>query len=396
MKSLRILLINKYASVTGGADKHCLDLASLLEAGGHRVSLLASGPTAYSGIQCVVIPSNVTHVQRDELALPQAAKVAMSSLWNPSAAAATKALISTFKPDLVHVHKLYPQLSVAPVAVASVGNTPVVQTVHDYEFVSASPVDHTARSRDHAESRGSYRVLNSTLFQVKRRVHVPRVSKWIAVSRRVRDIYAANGIAATVLPNFTELPADIPAFAQRDGVLYVGRLAPEKGVADVVCSAEASPRIAHTIVGDGPERPSIEAAAARLANLTFLGPLDKSAVDSRIAGARLLLMPSLWQEPGPLTALEGLAHGTPVIAYPNGGLAEYVEDSRGGLVVPQCSEDLAKAVGTLYADRRQWDAASAHAREAAERVHSPDRYVKAIEAIYREAIHDHRPRRLQR
>jgi glycosyltransferase involved in cell wall biosynthesis len=217
------------------------------------------------------------------------------------------------------------------------------------------------------------------------------VSGWVAVSRRVRDIYAAGGIAAAVLPNFTEPRTDVPGFARREGVLYVGRLAPEKGIAHVVRSAEASPRIAHAIVGDGPERAMVEAAAGRLANLSFLGPLEKSEVESRIAGARLVLMPSLWQEPGPLTALESLANGTPVIAYPNGGLAEYVDDSQGGLVVEEGGGELADAVRTLYADRGRWEAASKRARRAAARVHSPARYAEAIEAIYLQAMYDNRP-----
>ena len=50
-------------------------------------------------------------------------------------------LVREFRPDVVHAHKLYPQLSVAPVVVAARHRVPVVQTLHDFELVSASLLD---------------------------------------------------------------------------------------------------------------------------------------------------------------------------------------------------------------------------------------------------------------
>jgi glycosyltransferase involved in cell wall biosynthesis len=385
---LRILLVNKFAEITGGADRHCLDLARVLEERGHAVSLLASGPEPDFALDRTLVSSNVTHHDRDGLGGLKAARVAASSLWNPSAASAATGLISAFKPDVVHLHKLYPQLSVAPAVVASRLGVPVVQTVHDYEFVSASPVDHTGQRYDQGESRLSYRVLNTTLFQAKRWFHVPAVCKWISVSRSVRDVYARHGLVSAVIPNFTDPFKDPPRFADRDGVLYVGRLTPEKGVDHVIRSAELLPSLPHAIAGGGPMQAEVEAAEQRLPNLSFLGHLAKDQVDSRIADARLLVMPSLWQEPGPLTALEALAKGTPVIAYANGGLGEYVADSEGGLVVPPQSEELVRAVSALYADRELWGQASSRARAAAASTHSAEAYGDAIEIIYLSAIRD--------
>jgi hypothetical protein len=59
----------------------------------------------------------------------------MRAIWNREAAAAMRSLIRTRKPDLVHVHKLYPQLSVAPLIVAGRAGIPVVQMLNDYELI---------------------------------------------------------------------------------------------------------------------------------------------------------------------------------------------------------------------------------------------------------------------
>jgi hypothetical protein len=145
--------------------------------------------------------------------------VARKALWNSQAAAVTRKLIDEFRPNLLHVHKLYNQLSVAPVVVASGANIPVVQTLHDCEFISASPFDHRGRWLDRDEVTLSYRLLNSAAFLVRRYVHRPRVSAWISVSRYVAERHATRGIVSTVLPNFvTGIDGEPnPGFDERRG-----------------------------------------------------------------------------------------------------------------------------------------------------------------------------------
>ena len=62
-------------------------------------------------------------------------------------------LIERFRPQVVHAHKLYPQLSGAPVIAAARAKLPIVQTLHDYEFLAASYLDHRGRWIDRDESR---------------------------------------------------------------------------------------------------------------------------------------------------------------------------------------------------------------------------------------------------
>ena len=151
-------------------------------------------------------------------------------------------LIRQFRPDVVHVHKAYVQLSVAPVVVAARHGVPIVQTAHDYEFISASPVDSTGGRWDRNESRFSYRALNSTTMLARRFVHRPRVSRWIAVSRDLARSYREKaGIEMAVIPNFTEPSGCAGSLLARSGVVFVGRLSREKGVEHVLEAARTTP-----------------------------------------------------------------------------------------------------------------------------------------------------------
>ena len=239
-------------------------------------------------------------------------------------------LIQRFRPQVVHAHKLYPQLSAAPLVVAARAGVPIVQTLHDYEFMSASYLDHRGGWIDHDERRVSFRALNAATFATRRWVHSPRVDAWIANSGYVARRYATRGLTSTVLAAFVE-PIDrpVPGFAERAGAAFVGRLHEEKGVRDVIALAGALPGIDVRVAGHGPLEGEVAAAARRLENLEFVGKLDRDGVFDLLMRARVCLMPSRWQEPGGIAALEAMAVGTPVVAFASG---------RAGRVRRRCSE----------------------------------------------------------
>jgi glycosyltransferase involved in cell wall biosynthesis len=297
-----------------------------------------------------------------------------------------KRLLGDYRPDVVHAHKLYPQLSVAPIVEAARARIPVVQTLHDFELISGSALDARGGWRDDDESRLRYRVLNSSTFPVRKRVHVPRVSAFVSVSRYVARVYRAHGIASVVLPNFLTASGNgsraPSAFADRDGIVFVGRLQPEKGVADVVELARRLSDIPVTIAGAGELDGYVAKHAKQLDNLTATGFLGSEELSELMRHARLAVVPSRWQEPAGLTPIEAMAQGTPVVAYANGGLAEYVADAGGGRVVPADVENLIETCAELYADTETWTKLSRCALAAVEGTHSRDRYAEAIERVY--------------
>ncbi|RYY43105.1 MAG: glycosyltransferase, partial [Sphingomonadales bacterium] len=114
----------------------------------------------------------------------------------------------------------------------------------------------------------------------------------------------------------------------RDGdLVFVGRLVSDKGV-DVILRAMALPPLAFarlTIVGQGPERSSLGALAAELGladRVRFVGARTGAELRRTFAAHRVLVVPSVWEEPFGIVALEGLACGCEVVVARSGGLPE--------------------------------------------------------------------------
>jgi glycosyltransferase involved in cell wall biosynthesis len=347
---VRILVANKYAHVTGGADRYCLELTALLREAGHDVRWLSTAS-----------PANAEHEGAFVAPRPAAA------LWNRAAAAAAARELRGFRPDVVHCHKLYPHLSVAPVVLAARAGVPVVQTAHDYELCSP------------ARSGGLHkRSAEALLFPVKRRVHVPRVARFVAPSEHVAAALHASRIEAAVVEHFVRAQVDVSGFDARAGVLFAGRLVPEKGLDDVLRLARELPDLDVAVAGAGP----LEGRVRTAARIRYVGPLEPGAVVAALGRARVVVVPSRWAEPAGLVALEAMSAGTPVAAYAVGGLAEYVDAAVTGF------DALRDAVRTLHDDRAAWERRSAAALEAVRTRFTPERHLAGLEAVYRSAAGD--------
>jgi glycosyltransferase involved in cell wall biosynthesis len=159
-----------------------------------------------------------------------------------------------------------------------------------------------------------------------------------------------------VIPYTTSLPdvTPVPGSAAQDGtgpVLFVGRLVERKGVAHLIEAiarlgpAEGGPRL--EIVGDGPERPGLEALARQLdvANrVVFRGKVSPEELQASYARAAVCVLPSVLDARGDteglgVVLLEAMNHGTPVIASRIGGIPDIVEDGVSGLLVPPGDAD---------------------------------------------------------
>ena len=138
---------------------------------------------------------------------------------------------------------------------------------------------------------------------------------------------------------------------RRNFALMLGRVCPEKGVHLALDAARAAgislliggavfPYPAHQDYFAAEIRPLLDAQRR------YLGPLGFARKRRLLAAARCLLVPSLVAETGSLVAMEALACGTPVIAFPNGALADVVEDGRTGFLVRD-TPGMAAAIGRV-------------------------------------------------
>jgi glycosyltransferase involved in cell wall biosynthesis len=156
---------------------------------------------------------------------------------------------------------------------------------------------------------------------------------------------------------------------------------------DLLEAAALVPHAIFVLAGDGPERPALEAQARSLGiegRVRFLG--HRTDIPQLLAVSDLFVLPSLY-EGLPLSVLEAMAAGKPVIATQIGGTSEVVTDGETGLLVkPRDSNALAAAIQRLLTDQ---DLANRLARSALDRVRhefSSDVMVRRVSRIYQDLL----------
>jgi glycosyltransferase involved in cell wall biosynthesis len=145
-------------------------------------------------------------------------------------------------------------------------------------------------------------------------------------------------------------------------VLFVGRLAERKGVRYLIDAVAALPRELQphlTIIGDGPERPALDAQTRALHaedRVTFLGWVTPEQLDAAYAAASVFVLPAVVDARGDteglgMVLLEAMTYTVPVISTPLGGVTDIVQDDRTGLLVPpNDAAALAAAIVRLATD----------------------------------------------
>lgn len=220
--------------------------------------------------------------------------------------------------------------------------------------------------------------------------------RWI---RRAENISISTAIAKSlpvssrVIPD----PYDASVFHMRRDIerngelIFVGRLVSDKGV-DVLLNAlkllqaqGIRPKL--TIVGDGPERPLLEQFVAEknlAAQVRFLGQRQGRELNHLLHQHRVLVVPSRWEEPFGIVALEGIACGCAVIGTQGGGLPSAVGPC--GVTVPNGdANSLAQAIAAMLADEGARRACLVRAEQHL-KLHHPANVAEKYLAVFEEAM----------
>lgn len=169
-----------------------------------------------------------------------------------------------------------------------------------------------------------------------RRSHVHRLKKFsldladqvIACSEAIRRDSCSR---ACVIgnPYNSDLFRIVFDVSRSNSIVFLGRLVSDKGV-DLLLKALAlfpRPRPLLTIIGSGPEEATLQLLVQELEmadTVTFLGPLRGETLVHELNAHEVMVVPSLWEEPFGVVALEGLACGCVVLASDGGGLPDAV------------------------------------------------------------------------
>jgi glycosyltransferase involved in cell wall biosynthesis len=377
---MRVLQLHTRYRTPAGEDSVVDNEADALRRGGHDVRRLV-----------VENPSGTAAAIRD----------LSRCLHNRPVADLVRAEISAFSPDIVHVHNTWFAMSSAAISTAAAGGVPVVMTVHNYRLgcisanlyrdgdvctacVGRSPL----RGVLHGCYRDSRALSAVQAIEVaatrSRRVLDRHVARFIAPSQFFADRLVDIGVSAdrlAVKAHFTADPGPRPAPpAASTEILYVGRLAPGKGVESLVEAWPMVERADHlTIIGDGP----LELTDAAADGVEIAGWMDRAAVRRRLLTARALVMPSEWYEPFGMVLIEAMSAGLPIIATTTAAARGII--GPGAILVPPHRPDaLAAAISEL--DDATVDEVGAINRRRFEECYTEAIGLAALESLYTSVI----------
>ena len=321
----------------GGTERVVHELVVELVRRGHHVTTFASGDSEVPGAHVVTVPR----------ALRPAGVTEGGLAWTVATAMAVLGRAADF--DVIHSH-----LDILSPLLAAASPVPVVATFH-------GRIDHPAVGEALAGGHGHY----------------------VAISRHQASTRPDVAWADVIHHGLTL--RDAPFERRRgEGLVFVGRVSPEKGVVDAIQIALRAGRPLRIIAKVGPHpheqayfadvvRPALAAAGS---TVEFMGELEGRARDEIVAASWATLMPGAWPEPFGLVAIESLACGTPVLARRVGALPEVIREGVDGFFGDDVEHlgNLVERIGEL--DRR------AIRRGALERFNA-GRMTDRYEALYR-------------
>ena len=373
-----------------------------------------SGEEAVVDSQIKLLRANGHHVityfrSSEELETIRNAKLKafFSAFYNPRSIREIKELFEKTKPDLVHIHNLYPLISAAILPVIKKMEIPIVMTVHNYRLLCPNGLFFN-KGEICEKCTGLGKELNcitnnceGSLFKStgyaarnfwarKKEYYLTNVDLFLCLTEFQKKKLVANGFVkekCEVLPNFynreiKELDYNI---ADRNYVAFAGRISPEKGIPLLLEAAKKLPHIPFQLSGGIREGYLEELEIPK--NVTLSGMLSSKELSNFYGNARFLVLPSIWYEGFPMVFPEAMAHKLPIIAPRMAGYPEIAEDNFNGLLFETGNTDLlAKTIDKLWNNHEKSKKLSLNGFEKVKNKYSSEVYCKQLESVYIQLI----------
>ncbi|WP_063763734.1 glycosyltransferase [Actinoplanes subtropicus] len=310
---MRIAMVHSSFAIRGGAEQYVRDLTGALRGRGHDVQVF-SRDSVHADPADRAVHARVSDRLGGRSNALRKAFTHLGDVADPTGLSLSD--IRAFAPDLVHVHN-WQGLGALPLARLARAY-PICHTVHDYAL--ADPNNALA-------NRGRSTALDAAL-QLRSAWLVGRFRRvtllWPAERTREiveRHVPAARGLPGRVVP--LAVPEEGPPPVWRRGhtgtFLFLGALSPHKGVDLMLdawrsAAALAPPGARLLVAGDGPLRDLLAATARDVPSVRPLGFLDAAGKQAALQEAGWLLFPSQWAENFPISCVETLRAGRPILA----------------------------------------------------------------------------------
>jgi glycosyltransferase involved in cell wall biosynthesis len=381
---MKVLIAHNSYQRPGGEDVVVQQEARMLEAAGHTIIRLQR-----------------SNAELERLGAVKKALIPLASIWSFDSYRRMRRLIEDHQPEVVHIHNTHMMLSPSILHACAEAGVPTVCTIHNWRRLcpcstqfhrGCGPVKPLRCVLD-----GGYRgsvpataavALSTSLHEA---LGTWRFVHHIAISRFVKRRFETTLTAPIhVKPHFV---SPDPGFSTQDGgyALFAGSLSEEKGVATLLQAWSMLKKpIPLLMAGSGPMQATVEAWARnhgiRSGLHLPLGQIGRNHLLQLMRGATFLVIPSQWDEPFGMVAIEALACGVPVIASDAGALPEIIQDGVSGMIFSKKDPaELAEKAALLWSDRRLRRRLSEGARGSYLLHYTEEKNYSQLMSIYRSA-----------
>jgi glycosyltransferase involved in cell wall biosynthesis len=323
---------------------------------------------------------------------------ALGPLYSPTGVRRFKSLLRGEHPDVVHLHNVFPLISPAVVGVAKAAGVPIVQTVHNYRHVCVNGLlfrdghtcDDCVRHRVpypavlHGCYRGSRpQSAAMALGQTRHGRTWRMVDLFVARTPFMAHRLLAMGLEEkqiTVLPSWAPDPGKHTS--PGNDFLYLGRLEEAKGVNLLFEAWRRGGSHSNRklrIAGTGPLEGQIRSMARTEDNVDYIGYLDRDGAAAAMRRCGVVVVPSLSYEACPLTVIEALAYGRPVVVNRGTSIASAVSNDFAWCIKPTV-DSWREAINTIRQD--DVDARGLAARRHYEATCTPSAALNSLVGIY--------------
>ena len=397
---MRIVLVNNYLFLKGGAERVFLDQADLFRRKGHEVFLFSQkDPANFQD------PSEKWFPPGDGLrskGLAAGPLGVLRFIYNRANREAFRGFLREVRPDLIHAHNLYGGLTTAVLDAAADEGIPWVLTLHDYKLISPSPnlMSREEPCRDCLVNPGTFRCVlrkchrgsfatttvyySETWFNRHFRKYGSAAALIAPSSFMARKVIEAGWEKERVhvVPNALDPAFFEPSTGRGTYFLFAGRLSDEKGVAFLLESWKGV-KGELVLAGEGESLDRYKKMTEGLSGVRFVGKKDPAQMKELFRNCMAVVVPSLWHENASMTVLEAMAHGKPVVATRMGGLPEQVQDGVNGfLVEPGDRTALVAALTQLTSEVGLVETLGKNARRIFEKQFDNEGYYSALLKVY--------------
>lgn len=401
---MKILHINKFFDYNGGAEVYLHRVMERQVDSGHEVHVLSTRSSKNVKTNDARYFIHQFDYSKSE-GWKKDARKALSYIWNVEAKKATERIIKDVKPDVVHLHNVYHHLSTSILEPIRESNIRCVQTLHDlklacpnYSMFTEGKVCERCKGGKYWNPIFHHCLASSTAANVLaafemsmtkiRQSYEKTVDTFISPSKFLRNKMVEWGEPASkfvVLRN----PADLSSKKYSGGgdyVLYVGRLTVGKGVETLIRASARIPKLPLHIAGTGPEEEKLKHLVRSLgaSHITFLGFVQPDELTKIRAKSEAVVVPSIQYENCPLSVLEAMGQGVPVLASKLGGNTELIKDEVEGLLAVPGDVDawVANFQHFLSLSPEKRKEMGEKGRERIEKQHNWEDHLKGLEKEY--------------